>query len=308
MYYDMHMIYMSAGGGQQGINAIVDSFELEIVEIQLISDNYDYDCKMIERLEDYWMDRAKELGELYAAAGGHAGAHVAETRSGHAMKRLETRLFELFRHGYSKSKIAEYLSLPTFEEDHYYALDNLINSATNGKTWTTARDEYIYKEILNLIDSGIWTLNELASYFRGMDKYDLFAFLARKDSTLGNLYLKGLISSVLLGYGEDSYITYGGLMKKLGVPTWDDLSLTRFMRKEMKGIRDITKDDLIQWIGPYASMIVKHFDTPMELLKYLNLDDKLPYNSVNRMMFQLFGMTFEKAKKTFTAGYLGFIT
>jgi len=76
----------------------------------------------------------------------------------------------------------------------------------------------------------------------------------------------------------------------------------------MKGIRDITKDDLIQWIGPYASMIVKHFDTPMELLKYLNLDDKLPYNSVNRMMFQLFGMTFEKAKKTFTAGYLGFIT
>jgi len=215
---------------------------------------------------------------------------------------------ELIRHGYSKSKIADYLSLPTFEEDHYYALDNLINTATNGKTWTTARDEFMFKEALNLIDSGIRTINELASYFKGMNKDDIFTFLARKDYTLGNLYLKGLISSILLGFSDDSYITYGRIMKKLGISSWNDLSLTRFMRREMKGIRGITIYDLVKWVRPYASMIIKHFDTPMELLKYLNLDDRLHHNSVNQMMFQLFGMTFEKAKKTYSTGYLGFIT
>jgi len=159
--------------------------------------------------------------------------------------------------------------------------------------------------VLNLIDSGIFTLKELASYFKGMNEDNFFTFLASKDFTMGNLYLKGFISSVMLGIHEGSYTTYGKIMRRIGASGWNDVPLVKFMRREMKGKMGITRDDLISWVRPYASMIIKHFDTPMELLKYLNLDDKLPYNSVNRMMYQLFGMTFEKAKETYSSSFLG---
>ncbi|MFW9876197.1 MAG: hypothetical protein ACFFG0_24100, partial [Candidatus Thorarchaeota archaeon] len=73
-YYDMRVIFDNAGRGQAGMDAIRNSMELEIIEIQLLSDNYKKDTEIIKNLEDYWIDTFRAQGEdLYNVAGGSWG-------------------------------------------------------------------------------------------------------------------------------------------------------------------------------------------------------------------------------------------
>jgi hypothetical protein len=304
MYYDMHMVYKKAGGGQEGIDAIIDNFDLKIVEILPISDDYDADCKMIERYEDYWMDIAGQIGVLYAAAGGHAGGHVAEERSGHAQLRLENKINDLLKNGFSKRKLQEYLKLTTWK------LETLIKLSTEGKTYTEAIDQSVSDEIFGLVDSGVFTIKEFAAHLEGLDEEGVLLYLTKIGRTRENLYLKGLISSLLLTSSPTTFtyksVSYGKILRKLGIPPGTrDMNLKDFMLREMKLKNAITRDDLIFWIRPYARMMVKHFNTPKEFLDHLGLGKNLINSrSIKNRIDELFGMSFKRAKELYS-GFIG---
>ena len=79
------------------------------------------------------------------------------------------------------------------------------------------------------------------------------------------------------------------------------------MAGEMKLIRKITKKDLKKWLRPYAKIIIKHFNTPSELLKYLNLDNALGSSlSIEGQINELFcGKSFQEAKEFYSTRFLG---
>ena len=53
---------------------------------------------------------------------------------------------------------------------------SIIKDAT-GMTSTQAHTKYVGERMFDLIDQGILSLQELASYFRGMDANDVLVFL-----------------------------------------------------------------------------------------------------------------------------------
>lgn len=57
----MVVIYHEAGRGNDGVNAIVDSFKLEILEIMFITGSYEQDCRAIEHLEDFYIDISESI-------------------------------------------------------------------------------------------------------------------------------------------------------------------------------------------------------------------------------------------------------
>ncbi|MFX0035190.1 MAG: hypothetical protein ACFE9I_06070 [Candidatus Hermodarchaeota archaeon] len=67
----------------------LDSMELEIVDIQLLGNNFDDDSIKIKQLEDYWIDYRRIQGEnLYNIAGGESGAISASSSSSNISKLL----------------------------------------------------------------------------------------------------------------------------------------------------------------------------------------------------------------------------
>ncbi|HDZ17583.1 hypothetical protein LCGC14_1270050 [marine sediment metagenome] len=73
----------------------------------------------------------------------------------------------------------------------------------------------------------------------------------------------------------------------------------------MKTITTISEDDLISWLKPYAKLLLRQYDDPSELLKALNWDYDLNQQVIDSRILELFGTTFEEAKRTYTAGFLG---
>ncbi len=304
MYYDMRMIYDNAGRGQKGINAIVKNFKLEIVEILLISGKYKRDCRILEELEDYWRDRASEFGELYSSVGGSAGSHVARIRSPYGKEERYAKVRDLIRHGYSKKEMADYLDLfwnPLYGSN---ALNNLIDEAT-GMSYTAANLKYVGSEIINLLDSGIFSLEGLSSYFRGMDNNEMFSFLASKNFPSGVLYLKVLISSAILKLSRESEsFYYYDIAAEIGVSRSKDLYISTFMYREMKGLQSIKKDDLIAWLSPYSKLLVPHYKKASDLLRAINWYDEFDPMEIHKRIIALFGVKFRQAKRIYTDGFL----
>ncbi len=80
------------------------------------------------------------------------------------------------------------------------------------------------------------------------------------------------------------------------------------MKRHMKSISTITKDDLISYLGFYAKIIIRHTDSAHNLLTKLNWDEGITKNSkaeIGARMKILFGVPYEKAKITYSANYLG---
>jgi len=306
MYYDMRMVYKNAGKGQKGINAILKNFKLEIVELQLISESYKRETKIFEQLEDYWMDKAKEIGELYAAAGGSAGSHISPERSAHARKALHVKVRDLISHGFSKKEMAEYFNFPWSEvTSTSRKLDRVIKDACDGMPYTKAKIEYVGNQIFTLIDSGIRTIPELATYFKGMNSDEIFQFLASKNFPLGNLYLEGLISSTILKLEWSSLLpSQSKILSELGISSHLTYSLRDFItRRKLKSISFFKTEDLITMLKPYARIIVKHFDKASDLLKAINWYDESPMEIYLRIK-ELFGVNFKDAKRIYTNGFL----
>jgi hypothetical protein len=146
-----------------------------------------------------------------------------------------------------------------------------------------------------------------------MTSVDLFNFLKSLQFTSkkGVMFLNGLVSSAILELRKetvfDSYyhvFTYNDVMDKLGIGKGGSHLLIIYMKKEMKPISNIKEDDLISWLKPYAKMLIKHCDSAFELLTLLNWDKDLTSQLVGNRIKILFGMNFNKAKKSFTSGVL----
>jgi len=205
--YDMRVVYDEAGGGTKGINAIIDSFKLEILEVTFISGNYKQDCKAIEHLEDFYMivsDSLRPKG--YNIATGSTGPHVSESSGGYGASRLQVTLDHLISHGWNMGDIAFYLRISVQQ------LDTIVRRAHEGKYFTIVQEELIENKMFELIEEGYMTPGQLADFFKGYGPNEAFAFLAKTKK--GKEYLKSLITSLII---QNGYKNYDPLLKDLGL-------------------------------------------------------------------------------------------
>ncbi|NVM55121.1 MAG: hypothetical protein HWN66_15555, partial [Candidatus Helarchaeota archaeon] len=308
--YDMRVVYDEAGGGDNGIRAILDSFELEILEIMFISDNYLQDCKIIEHLEDFYIwasDSKRPRG--YNEAGGSAGPHVRESRSAHATVRLHATMDHLISHGFTMGEVAFYLRITVAQ------LDAHVRMAHNGKTFSVVQDELIENKMFDLIDEGYLTPGELGPYFNGFGPNGIFAQLARTER--GKSYLKSLITSLISQHGFE---TYDPLLRELGMRRTrlglqPPLRLTEII-SEMGGLKNLK---LEKYLKPLAKRMIKDSKDAHDLLIKIGWDipPSLNYRRVDGSLnargmrlakdriLQLFGVTYEDAKNKHSTGYLG---
>ena len=328
MYYDMRMLYDAAGKGKAGINAIVNGFGLEIVEVQVISDSYKRDCMIIEHLEDGWISSTSRDYELYNVATGSTGKHVLEASSGHAAKELHAKIRYMIENGFSKNEIKDYVGISN--------IDELISRACDSMQYSKAKLEYVGTKLLKLISNGVFTIRELASYFRGMDVWDVFRFLAREDFSIGNEYLKGLIISTYLQlveaqlerpYPHQANIHTTHVAEALGLG-WKAGSpfdvITEFVHKVL-GMKiselnqrgyDILfknykyKNDIIRALKFYARTMIKFSSTEAQLLNNLGLDGINTRMGIDTSSFinSIFNNEFDKARVIFSSGYFGDLT
>jgi hypothetical protein len=104
---------------------------------------------------------------------------------------------------------------------------------------------------------------------------------------------------------QNTDYTYYDIMKELGLNLGRTTLISDFMKREMKIISQISEDDLISWLKPYAKILIKHSNSASELLSMLNWDSDLTSRIANTRIKRLFGVKFKQAKKTFTDGFLG---
>ncbi|TKJ19497.1 MAG: hypothetical protein CEE43_15165 [Promethearchaeota archaeon Loki_b32] len=135
------------------MNAIIDTFKLEIIEIMFISDSYSQDKKIIEQLEDFYMNTLGTLRPTgYNVASGAAGLHVAEERGGHGTKEFVRTFDHLVSHGFELYKLADYFDMSIS------ALSDRIKDTHQGRKFSEIQAELIgdkIKIITTLISIGI---------------------------------------------------------------------------------------------------------------------------------------------------------
>jgi hypothetical protein len=304
-YYDMRVIYDKAGRGQAGMDAIRDSFELEIVEIQLLGEDFDKDTVIIKSLEDYWIDKLRGQGEdLYNVAGGKWGATASYEGSGYGRRDIEERVIYLLRHGFNGVEIADYLGISIS------IASGIIKDAT-GMTNVPARLYYTGERMFELIDDGIFDLDELATHFRGMDTNDIMVALASEYFPLGNKYLKGWLTAKFLQLGGETHLLEGYLMD-LGI----SLNSIKYsggtfynFRKQEALYKDYERRDYIPLLKFYATALIKDCNTDIELLRQLGLLNLFPEElsawERHMLIVDLFGWNFDTAKDIYKDHYFG---
>lgn len=299
-YYDMRVVYESAGRGQDGMDAIQDTFELEIVEIQLMGDNYNRDSAILIHLEDYWIDSLKQQGEdLYNVGSGATGAVASYEGSAYGKKDLYEKVIELLSHGFTSAEIARYIDIGEG------LMRSIIKDAT-GMTSTKAHLTYVGERMFDLMDNGILDLPSLASYFKGMDANDVLVFLASKNNRIGNEFLKGLITSEYLKQGsrdrlEDYLLDLGVSFSSVR----GSGSFYKFrIREDLFGYYQ--RDDYIPLLKFYATFVIKHSRNRDDFLARLGLlEEELVSWERDLLVVDIFGIDFDTAKDLYSDHYFG---
>ncbi|KKM68665.1 hypothetical protein LCGC14_1458640, partial [marine sediment metagenome] len=310
---DMRTVYDLAGEGQKGINAIIDTFQIEIIEIMTISDSYDLDTKTIEYLEDFWMDisDSRRPGG-YNIAKGKAGSHVREETSGHGVKRRAEATNRLITQGFTKIEIGYYLKLSQTE------MDNFIKRLHEGRDWKTIQNEMIGAKMFELIEQGTILPAELAPYFRGFTPIEVFNFLASYDE--GRQHLKSVITSLITDHG---YSTYESLLQGLGISRTKSMVTPQNIRGIVLELGGLKAMHLDKFMKPLATRMIKTSKDILDLFdkigweiphtksnflsqKYGGGLSQVGWRVANKRFKELFGeLSFEDAKLKYTSGYLG---
>ncbi|KKL81785.1 hypothetical protein LCGC14_1991300 [marine sediment metagenome] len=132
LYLDMRKIYDTAGRGQAGMDAIRNSMELNIVEIQLLGKNFEKDSQLIKDLEDDWIQTFRSQGEnLYNVMGGGAGNTASYETTGYGRRDLHGKVIFLLSHGFKGWEVGEYIGIP---RSHGGMLASVIKDATGMDT------------------------------------------------------------------------------------------------------------------------------------------------------------------------------
>jgi len=310
--YRMREVYEAAGGESnhdKAVRAIIRTFKLEILEVVLISNNYEQDKSNIENTETWWINHDKadpNLGTCLNQKEGGAGPHVKEEHSVYALIEFHDTIKYLITQGFSVPRIARYLKLSESQTRR------LIKLCCNGKTFEQAAQVLINERIDLLIKEGYIYPKNFEPYFRGMDSNEIFSFLSKYKTE----YLKAIISSeIALGY-----ITYEQIADRLGVK--DDAQLVgRFVRTNMRGV----EERMILYIKPLARKQILHSKNALDLLVRLGLDtaimhklDGLVYdmrtrvraqNAIDKKIAELFPEfdNYDKARYYYHNKYLGAI-
>ncbi len=307
-YYDLRMNIENRVAGSTITDAIRDTMELEIIEIQLLGENFDADTFIIKELETLWINELRRRGEdLYNVRGGGAGSTASFQTTGYGRKDLHEKIIYLLSHGFSSYKIAEYIGLsrPTTA--------NLIKDATNMEVIQEARDWYVAQRAFNLIiNENIYELDKLASYFRGMSPNDMFIALASPDFPAGNEYLKGWLTARYLriygGYSFYKDVFYKSLydMGITSVYNYERGTFHKFIRRESL-YEYYKRGDFISPLRSYAKMVIKDFDTVYGFLHHLGLFPEIYFHTqdnfpqrppweLDHIVIDLLGFDFDTAQ------------
>ncbi|MHA1491808.1 MAG: hypothetical protein ACTSRI_19415 [Promethearchaeota archaeon] len=191
IYRVMYDIYKEAeDNGRDGITAIMESFDLEIVEIIYETGrggdaNKDY----IENVETWWMEYGRRHGELlFNKVGGSTGSHV-----GHGRKINDIPLLvNLFEEGAPNKYIRKKFNLKT--NGPIYTIINDMFPECEGSI-IKLRDLYFLPKLEDYMKHDFMPAM-LASKFKYMNNNEMFTYLRNKKPEflkllLCSLYLKG---------------------------------------------------------------------------------------------------------------------
>ncbi len=254
--------------------------------------------KPYELLES--LDTYKEQGyNLYNVAGGSTGATSSYEHSGYGRRDLHEKVKTLLSHGFNSVEIAKYLGVPT------HSAGEIIKVAT-GMDNRPARLYYSGQKMLELIDDGVFDLDELASNFRGMDANDVFVTLASEDFPLGNEYLKGWLTAKYLKLGGErgSFEKY---LRDLGfkLSSLDSGTFYKF-RKRMNLYGHYDSKDYIPLLRFYATVVIKDFDTIYGFIHHMGLyEDSMYAWERETLVVDLFGFDFDTAQDIYHDHYFG---
>jgi len=283
------------------MDAIRDSMELEIVEIQLLGRNFKSDTFLIKKLEDIWIKEFRRRGEdLYNVAGGSSGATALYQTTGYGIRDVHDKIRYLLSHGFSEDEILSYIKVS------HGTLRNLVKEAT-GTTIRLARIYYAGERMLDLIyKEGIYDLDKLATKFRAMDANDIFVTLASIEFPLGNEYLKGWLTTKHLKTRSDSNFRIEDDMTLL-YEYLDDLGIKNSRVKEFKKSfhNNWVRKNYIPLLRVYASIVIRDHDTIYGFLHHLGLipdvytsptHDGMHIWELENIVIDLLGYDFDTAK------------
>ncbi len=314
-YFDMRMIYNNPKAGQTGMDAIRENMELEIVEIQLLGENFKKDTRIIKETEDQWIIELRNQGEiLYNVAGGDAGSTASIATTGYGKRDLHSQIEFLLSHGFKGREIGDYIGLK-----YGHLLFRTIYEATGMET-RRARLYYTGDRMFTLMDDeGILDLNEIAPHFRSMDTNDVFLTLASKHFPMGNEYLKGWLTAKYLQLFSDfnEKDLFEKYLHDLGIKvsiqrelsshgTYDEFRMQEAIYEHWQ------RKDYIPLLRFYAKLIVKDHDTIYGFLHHLGLMQETYTSSGGRNIWELesividlLGYDFDIAKDIYKDHYLG---
>ena len=155
--------------------------------------------------------------------------------------------------------------------------------------------------MINLIDDGVFKLENLASHFRGMDSNEVFLYLVNKDFDLGIKFLEGLLTSEFLKLG--GYLKFVPYLHSLGIRTISTSKFSVFMKERGLFERYFTSRTLSA-LKFYATIIIKYTESRVEFLKQLGLyNDDMSFSEINSLVHGIFGFDFDTAKDRYADHY-----
>lgn len=305
--YDMRSVYDDAGGSLAGEKAIINTFKLEIVEIMFISESYSQDKRVIEQLEDFYINRfGTHVPTGYNIASGASGAHVAEEKGGHGTKEFVRVLDHLISHGFEFIKLADYFGMSET------SLREWIKATHSGEGFSELQTKFIEEKIRELVYERLILPKDLEPYFKDLDCDEVFLYMKKVDN--GEL-LRGIIATLISmgiahidsGY-RHKYVSYEPLAEYMGLSKASALSY--FIQKEIdETLFDL---DLDLYLRPLAWYMIESSTDALDLLESIGWGLSATTKSSRRWQFEvnqriqkLFGMTYERAKILSTISFIG---
>ena len=219
-------------------------------------------------MENYWINGFRNQGEtLYNVAGGGVGTTASYTTTGYGKRDVHSKIKFLLSNGFKGHEIGDYLGLKA------QMLADAIRAAT-GMNVRQARLYYTGERMFELMDDGIFDLDELATHFRGLDANGVFLTLASEHFPMGNEYLKGwLTAKYLREFDFDKNLVpqkFEEYLDKLGISV-----ATRGVYHDLRTRESLyehwQRKDFIPLLRFYASMVIKDYDTIYGFIHHLGL-------------------------------------
>lgn len=237
--------------------------------------------------------------EFCKLGGGASGRTASYETSSYGRKDLHRRVRYFLSQGFSAAQIGDYIRTDQTQ------LTEIVRAAT-GTTIQLARLYYTGERMFELMDDGIFDLEELASYFRAMDAHDVFVALASEGFPMGNEYLKGWLTAKYLKVsGEfdkrDLFVKY--LLDKEIIISTKGSIFYQFRKRELL-YEHYQREDFIPLLRFYASIIIKDYDTIYGFINHLGLHWE-NHRELEALVYDLFGFDFDTAKDIYSDHYFG---